>query len=93
MGWLITGGIVFLLAILPLGVRIRYNQDGLLAAVIAGPFKLTVYPLPQKEKKEKKKSASESKPVQDPEAQSLPKPPQPPKLEKKKGENKENISA
>lgn len=85
MGWLITGGIVFLLAILPLGVRIRYNEEGLLVKVILGPVKLTVYPLPKKEEKEKKKPAPETKP----EEASLPKPPQPPKQEKAKGEKKE----
>lgn len=85
MGWLITGGIVFLLAILPLGVRIRYNEEGLLVKVILGPVKLTVYPLPKKEEKEKKKPEPETKP----EGASLPKPPQPPKQEKAKGEKKE----
>ena len=54
MGWLVTGGIVFLLAILPLGVRIRYDADGPLVKLILGPVKMTVYPLPKKEKKENK---------------------------------------
>ena len=29
MGWLIAGGILFLLAVLPLGVRICYDSEGL----------------------------------------------------------------
>ena len=28
MGWLIALGIVFLLAVLPIGVRIRYDSEG-----------------------------------------------------------------
>lgn len=89
MGWLITGGILFLLAVLPLGVRIRYNADGLLVKVILGPVRLTVYPLPQKEKKKKRKTVSEPKTEPKNQTENLPKPPQPPKAEKPKGEMKE----
>ena len=55
MGWWIAFGIVFLLAVLPLGVRIRYNSDGLLVRLILGPVKLTVFPMPKKKKKENKR--------------------------------------
>lgn len=81
MGWLVTAGIIFLLAVLPLGVRIRYNSEGLLVKVIAGPVKITVFPLPKKEKKEKKKKEIKDKPEQE---EDLPKPPQPPKKPKEK---------
>ena len=54
MGGWITLGILFLLAILPLGVSVKYNADGPLVRVIAGPVKITVFPLPKKEKKDKK---------------------------------------
>ena len=81
MGWLITAGIIFLLAVLPLGVRIRYNSEGLLVKVIAGPVKITVFPLPKKEKKEKKKKSTKEQPEQE---ENLPKPPQPPKKPKEK---------
>ena len=84
MGWLITGGILLILAMLPLGVRIKYNEDGPLVKLILGPLKLTVYPLPKKEKKEKKKP--EPKVTQ--EDENLPKPPQPPKAKKPKEEKK-----
>ena len=79
MGWLITLGIAALLAILPLGVRIRYNEDGPLVRVVLGPVKLKVYPIPPKKKKEEK---SEKKKPDSQAADSsgqLPKPPQPPK--------------
>ena len=88
MGWLITLGILLLLAVLPLGVRIRYNSEGILVKVIAGPVKITVYPLPGKKKKEKKKKEPKKTAVA-PEEENLPKPPQPPKENKKKAEKKE----
>ena len=55
MGWLITLGVLVLLAVLPLGVSIKYDSEGPLAKVILGPARITVFPLPKKEKKEKKK--------------------------------------
>nr|MBQ8244670.1 DUF2953 domain-containing protein [Oscillospiraceae bacterium] len=90
MGWLITLGILFLLAVLPLGVSVRYDSDGPLVKVIAGPVRLTVFPLPKKPKKESKKKEAKPDPKQEEkerqavEAASLPKPPQPPKPEKVK---------
>ena len=52
MGWIIALGIIAVLAILPLGVSARYNANGLLVKVIAGPVRFTVFPLRKKEKKE-----------------------------------------
>lgn len=83
MGWLIALGIVLLLAVIPVGVRIRYNAEGALVKVIAGPLKIKVFPLPKKEKKEKKKKEPKKK-TEDPEDKNLPKPPQPPKKKKEK---------
>ena len=54
MGWLVALGILFLLGLIPLGVSVIYDEDGVLARVIAGPLKIKVYPLPHKEKKPKK---------------------------------------
>ena len=56
MGWLIAFGIVFLLAVLPLGARVRYHSAGLEVRLIAGPVRITLYPRPRKEKKEKEPS-------------------------------------
>ena len=50
MGWLITFGILFLLAILPLGASVKYDEDGAVVNVIAGPVKITLFPRPKKEK-------------------------------------------
>ena len=67
MGWWITLGILFLLAILPLGVSIRYDEDGAVVRVILGPVKFTVYPRPQKDKKPKKeKKKDEPKAPEEP---------------------------
>ena len=54
MGWLITLLILVLLAVIPLGVSIVYDEDGALVRVIAGPVKIKVYPTPKKDKKPKK---------------------------------------
>ena len=81
MGVWIAAAIVLILAVLPLGVRVRYNSAGLILRVSAGPLKSTVFPRKKKPKKQKVKqkkpkeeqnaepSASEDKPPQPPEAQ------------------------
>lgn len=61
MGWLIALAAVALLAFLPLGVSVSYDEEGPRAKILAGPVKLQVYPAkkdpdkPPKAKKEKKK--------------------------------------
>ena len=84
MGSWITLGILFLLAILPLGVRVIYDEDGPLVKVVLGPVKITVFPRPKKQKKPKKKKEKEPRKTEE---ANLPKPPQPPaaKKPKKKG--------
>ncbi len=92
MGWLITLGVLTLLAILPLGVRIRYDQDGAVVKVILGPFRITLFPRPKKEKKtqkEKPKKAAARPEKTSREGENLPKPPQPPKPVKEKPAGKE----
>ena len=65
MGWWITLGILFLLAILPLGVSAVYNASGAVIRVIAGPVRFTVFPMKKKEKKPKKeKTPKPAEPVQ-----------------------------
>ena len=64
MGWLITLGVLILLAIAPLGVSSVYDAQGLLLRVIAGPVRITLLPKKQKDskpKKEKKPKQSEKK--------------------------------
>ena len=68
MGWLVTLGILTLLAILPLGVSVKYNAEGALVRLILGPLKLTVFPTKKKPEQEKKqpkaKKKQEEKPKQ-----------------------------
>ena len=61
MGWLIAFMIVFLLAILPLGASVKYNSDGPLVRIIAGPIRVKVFPVKKKEKKEKKPKEKKQK--------------------------------
>ena len=88
MGWWITLGILFLLAILPLGVSIHYNADGPVIKIILGPLKLQVVPAkkkPPKEKKEKPKKEPKPKktPEKPPKQVGADAPPPEPKPEKK----------
>ena len=91
MGWLITLGVVTLLAVLPLGVFVRYDEDGPLVRIVAGPVKVTVFPMPKKEKKEKKKKEPEKQAASSSEEENLPQPPKPPagKKEAKPKEEKQ----
>lgn len=61
MGWLITLGVLTLLAILPLGVSARYDADGALLRIIAGPLRITLFPRKKKEKKPKKEKKAKQK--------------------------------
>lgn len=67
-GWLIAFAILFLLAILPLGISVRYDAAGALVRLIAGPIRITLFPMKKKEKKEKD---AQKKPV--PQKQTKPK--------------------
>lgn len=81
MGIWIAGAILLALAVLPLGVRIRYNDAGFVLKVIAGPLKITVIPGRKKPKKQKVKQKKQ-KAVQTAEsAGSEERPPQPPKAQ------------
>lgn len=82
MGWWITLGILFLLAILPLGVCVRYDAAGAFVAILAGPLRITLLPRKKKAKKQKKQKEPAAK-RQDTVAQAAPKNPEPPKQEKK----------
>ena len=78
MGRLIGLGIVVLLAVLPLGVRIRYDCDGIAVTVLAGPVRILVFPRTKKEKKKKEKPKPEKK-------KTVPSEKEPPKKEKAGG--------
>lgn len=83
MGIWITAAILLTLAVLPLGVRIRYNEAGLVLKVIAGPLKITVFPPKKKVKKKKTKPKKQEQEAVSPAQSSgnLEKPPQPPETQ------------
>ena len=88
MGWLITLGMLILLAVLPLGISVKYNSEGPQARVVLGPLRITVFPFPKKERKEKKKEPKpelEKAPPPEPVPQN-PAPPPKPKEAKPKEE-------
>ena len=62
MGWIITLGILVLLAILPLGASVKYDAEGPLVRLIAGPVKITLFPRTPKPQKEKKQKEPEKVP-------------------------------
>lgn len=57
MGWLIALGILTALCWLPLGVRLRYDQEGFRAWLKIGPAGWKAYPISRKPKKSKKSEA------------------------------------
>ena len=61
MGWLIALGVLVLIAIIPAGASVFYDVDGFRAFVIAGPFRIPVFPVKKKEKKEKTKKEDKKK--------------------------------
>ncbi len=61
MGWLIALAVLVLLAILPLGASVLYDEDGPRVRVVAGPLKIQVFPLKKKPKKNKPKAEKPKK--------------------------------
>ena len=61
MGWLIALAVVIGLALFPLGISAKYDADGALLRLIAGPVRITLFPEKKKGKKPKiKKKKGES---------------------------------
>ena len=46
MGWLIALAVLVLLACLPLGGSVRYNESGLRVQLLLGHIRITLYPVP-----------------------------------------------
>ena len=67
MGWLIFLAILIGLGCLPLGVRLRYDEDGPLAAVLLGRLPIVLYPPPGWLKKltSREKKTGENKPKEE----------------------------
>ena len=75
MGWLIALAVLVLLAVLPLGASVKYDEGGVAARIIAGPIRITVFPLKKKEKKPKKEKPKPQKQAA-PQKQAKPKEPE-----------------
>lgn len=56
MGWLIAVGIFILLALIPIGIRLVYSQQGPMAWLLVGPIRFGLI----RKEKQKKKPAGES---------------------------------
>lgn len=69
MGWWIALGILVLLAMLPLGASVKYDDAGPLVRLLAGPIRITVFPL----KKKEKSSGGQKKKADKPDAEPAPK--------------------
>lgn len=90
MGWWIALGILVLLAVIPLGVLVKYDEDGPVVKVVAGLIRFTVFPRKKKEKKpEKEKPAQQSAPAEDAPAQPAASKPSKEKPSEKKKPDKE----
>lgn len=75
MGWWIALGILVLLAILPLGVSVRYDEHGAQAKLIVGPVRITLFPRPKKDKKPKTEEKKTDKLPAEPQPQPEPEKP------------------
>lgn len=67
MGWLIALGVLTLLAVLPVGVKALYGEEGFFLSLIIGPVKVRIFPARDKKKKAKKEQppASADKKTED----------------------------
>lgn len=63
IAWLIVLAVLVLLALLPLGLYARYDEQGPVAAIVAGPVQIPVYPPKPKDGKKKKQKKAKKKPA------------------------------
>lgn len=66
MGWLIALAIIVLLAILPLGASVKYDSGGPLVRLIAGPVRITLFPMKKKKKEKPKDEEAKTPPKKEP---------------------------
>lgn len=88
MGVWIAAVVLLVLAILPLGVHVRYDDAGFLLRVIAGPVKITVFPRkkrPKKQKTKQKKQKAGKRPESTDSGDTPPQAPKPVPEPKEKG--------
>lgn len=66
MGWLIALGILALIAIVPVGASVLYDEAGPRAYVVAGPLRISIFPGKKQEKKIKVEKQKKKKTSQKP---------------------------
>lgn len=59
--------IVVIIALTPVGVRARYDEDGPVVWAKIGPIRVKLYPLPEKDKPQKEKKKKKTKEKKEPE--------------------------
>ena len=74
MGWLIALGVLILLALLPLGASVVYDEDGPRAWILLGCLKLPIFPRKKKPRKEQQKKQKKPKKTASSEKKPFPKP-------------------
>lgn len=74
MGWLIALAVVVILAMLPLGASVIYEESGTGVWILAGPLRIRVYPRKKKEKPEKTEKP-QKQPEKKPQKQQTAEPP------------------
>lgn len=74
MGWLIALGVIVLLAVLPLGVSVKYDASGAAGWIILGPVRVKLFPRPKRQKKKKEKKPSDPPRQAQPGQEEKPKP-------------------
>lgn len=73
MGWLIALGILILLGALPLGIRVRYDEDGIIADALAARVPIRLYPRKKKKPEKNPKEAAKEETPQNKTKSSQPK--------------------
>lgn len=69
MGWLIALGLLFLIAVFPVGVKVRYDSNGFYLGLVLGFLRIKLFPMKRKSKKKKEKPKPETearKPEEEP---------------------------
>jgi len=61
IAWGIVIAVLIVIALLRFGVSVEYSKQGVLIEVLAGPFRVKVYPLKEKPEDEEKKRRKEAK--------------------------------
>lgn len=88
MGWLVALGVLVILAALPLGVSVRYDEDGVMANALAGQIKIWLYPRRKRSKKPENKPREAQKEAEKKAETAQPKQPSKPESDTRPKEKK-----